>query len=123
MSLEEMHKKLRQLIDSKHTQIYYFCPSCESKLEYSYLEEGLYHVRCPECDEIEALVWAKNPYLACLQAGGLEIKPNHFFEEDGKCLCTNCASDLMGWFNDSDIKVIQCPVCGTRISDVVEVEE
>lgn len=117
-----MHKTLEKLIRGEHSEILYYCPSCGDRLEYIYLEEELYHVRCKSCDRIEVLTYAKNPYEACMRAGGLENKPYSLNEIDGKILCNNCASDLMGCFDDPEIKVIQCPECGARISDVVEVK-
>ena len=123
MNIVRMHKTLRNLISNANMRkTDYFCPSCEYRLEYSYLEEGLYYIKCKECKKIKSLVNAKNMYEAARIAGGLETRPCHINLEDGKALCTNCTSDLMGCFDDPEISIIQCPRCGARISDWVESE-
>lgn len=52
------------------------CDNCRTTLEYSYLEERLYAIRCPDCRTV-VLLKAPNPFEAAVRVGHEEKLPEH----------------------------------------------
>lgn len=51
----------------------YKCPMCDTYLEYTYLENRLYAIRCDGCDFIR-LVKGSSPVIASRKVGILYVK-------------------------------------------------
>lgn len=69
----DMHQFLRKEKNSTHLQLKNcYCPYCWGNMGYRYLEEELYSVKCSNknCSS-HRFVYAKNPYMAIINAGGI----------------------------------------------------
>lgn len=62
------------------------CPKCNRRLEYNYMENRTYAIRCVHCETL-TLVKANNPEQAATIVGVVAIPLDEWTEDDGYVLC------------------------------------